>query len=54
MEYEKIIKAIEEAPLTWIPAIMSKAVAEAKRRKVFVDDESMKRVIERVINKKGV
>jgi len=53
MEYEEIIKAIQEAPLTYITAIMIKAIEEAKKRKVFVSDEVMKDVIARIIDRNG-
>lgn len=48
MEYEKIIEAIEKAPLTQIPAIMIKAVEEAHKRKVFVDNKALLRTVKRL------
>ncbi len=50
MKFEEIIKAIEEAPLSQILAIMIIAVKEAKRGNIFVSDEKMKSVVSKIID----
>ena len=51
MEYEKIIDAIENAPLTQVGAIMIKAVEIADKRKFFADVGALKRVVNRTVKK---
>ncbi|MCK4793047.1 MAG: hypothetical protein KAV87_55470 [Desulfobacteraceae bacterium] len=51
MEYEEIVKAIEEAPLTQIPAIMMKAIQAAQARKVFKDDKTFREVVIKVADR---
>lgn len=51
VEYDEIIEAIENAPLTQSGAIMIKAVEVAIRNRVFTDDEAIRRVVNRIIDR---
>jgi hypothetical protein len=51
MDYEEIIKVIEEAPLTQVGAIMIKSVEIAIKREFFADNDALRRVVERIIQR---
>lgn len=53
MDYDEIISAIENAPLTWSGAIMIKAVEAAAEKKFFASGEKLMEIVTTIVNRKG-
>jgi len=45
--YDKLVRDIEDAPISFLPALLLKIVETCVKKKVFASKESMKLVIER-------
>ena len=41
LDYEKLVRWLQEATMTWLPALLGHIIAECIFQKVFVDDEAM-------------
>lgn len=53
--YSKLVKAIEEAPITWLPALLGHIVRQCHRKKVFRIhglETVVKQIIEKETNEK--
>jgi len=50
VNYNKLKSEIEDAPMTYLPALLMTVVNAAKAKKVFMDDAAMLRFVKNVQN----